>query len=91
MKITSPQPGAVLAAPATFCFSADLLSSSGDAGPIEFFVGTNSVGTVTQADTNFTVETPPYWVTVTNLPTGTYQLRIDYHGKFAIPSLLTAA
>ena len=80
LRIISPQAGSVLAAPATFAFSADLLSSGGEAGPVEFLVGTNSLGTVTQADPYFTIETPPYSLAVTNLPVGTYQLYIRYQG-----------
>ncbi len=84
VEVTSPQADAIFAAPAAFLFGAELLASAGDAGPVEFFVGTNSVGTVTQADTNFTVATPPYSATVTNLPAGTYQLEVRYYGKSGI-------
>src|SRR5262249_48922913 len=45
VEIVSPRTETLFAAPATFVFSAEVLASEGDAGPVEFFVGTNSVGT----------------------------------------------
>src|SRR5262249_35127647 len=58
VEIVSPQDGALFAAPATFVFSAEVLASSGDNGPVEFFVDTNSVGVV-NGDDGLTATTPP--------------------------------
>lgn len=75
-EITSPPKGSVLSVPATFSFSAELLASRGcGTGLVEFFVGTNVVGVVTQSGP-FTVATPPYSLTVTNIPEGDYQLSV---------------
>src|SRR2546425_864429 len=58
LEIISPPDGAVFQAPAAFVFSAELLASTGDTGPVEFFVGTNSVGIVDQGGW-FSATTPP--------------------------------
>jgi len=72
-----PPHGSVLAAPAAFQFNAELLTStsSKDSGPMDFFVGTNYVGTVTQSGP-YTLETSLYSLTVTNIPEGTYDLHL---------------
>ncbi len=81
VQIRSPHSGAVFAAPATFSISADLLGSpDGYAAPVEFFAGTSSLGVVAQADPKFTVETPPYTLTVSNLAEGQYTLSAGYLG-----------
>lgn len=80
--ITFPPTGAVLAAPATFPLTAELLASTGDTGPEEFFLGTNSLGIVNPnglTDT-FTVDTPSVLVTVSNLAEGDYTLGVRYLG-----------
>jgi hypothetical protein len=75
-EITSPSSGSMFASPATFPFSARLLASpSCITGPVEFLAGTNSLGVVTQAGP-FTVTTPPYSLSVTNLPEGEYHLTV---------------
>ena len=79
LEIISPLDGAVFPAPATFVFSAELLASSGGTGPVEFFVGTNSVGLVDQGGL-FSATTPPSSVTVTNLPEGDHKLTVRYRG-----------
>lgn len=79
LQILTPQDRAVLAAPATFDFSAELLSSSGDSGPVEFYVGTNLVERVERQE-RFTALTAPYTTTVNDLAEGTYQLRAKYLG-----------
>jgi hypothetical protein len=76
----SPLNGLVLAVPASFEFAADLLAAPyGQTGTVEFFVGTNLVGTVTQTET-FTNTTPPYVVAVTNIPEGDYVLSVKKNG-----------
>jgi Bacterial Ig domain len=81
LRILSPQDGAVFAAPATFTFSAELVASRDSAAfPVQFFVGTNSVGVVTQAVDRFTADAPPYSMTVTNLPEGVYAFNVAYLG-----------
>ncbi len=80
LRVLSPQDGAVFAAPASFAFSAELVASQNDAGPVQFFVGTNSVGVVTQAVDRLTADTPPYSVSVTNLAEGRYPLTVAYLG-----------
>ena len=82
VAITSPPNGAIFTAPATFPVVAELLASTGDTGPEEFFLGTNSLGIVNTnglTDT-FTVDTPPVSVTVSNLTEGDYTLRVAYLG-----------
>jgi len=75
-EVRSPSNGSIFASPATFDFSAELLVSlSCNTGAVEFYAGTNSVGTVTQSGP-FTVSTPLYSLTVTNLPEGDYQLSL---------------
>lgn len=80
--ITSPQNGAVLAAPATFLLSAEVLASLGDTGPEEFFIGTNSVGIVNSNGMNemLSATTPPVSITLSNLFEGSYNLAVDYLG-----------
>jgi hypothetical protein len=80
LAITSPENGSWFAAPANFDFRAMLVASLGDAGPVEFFVGTNSVGTVSQIEP-FNAALPPYKLTVTNLSEGDYQLTARYLGE----------
>lgn len=79
LQIVSPSNAALFAAPATFAFSAEVLASLWDTGPVEFFVGTNSVG----IDTNRTIlsaMTPASSITVSNLPEGTHNLTVRYLG-----------
>lgn len=81
--INSPPNGTFFAAWRTFVFTAELLASPlGDTGPVEFFVGTNSVGIVTQSRP-FTATTSPYSLTVTNVPEGDYILRVKKGGSYA--------
>ena len=82
LRILSPPDGTVFSAPATFTFSAELVASEGDAGPVQFYIGTNSVGVVTQAVDVLTVDTPPYSLAVTNLAEGQYALSAAYLGQF---------
>jgi hypothetical protein len=70
----------VLPAPATFLFSADLMSSEGEAGPVEFFDGTNSLGVVSFGNVPLTADTPPYSLVVTNLAEGRHSLSVKYRG-----------
>ncbi|HXJ61566.1 MAG TPA: Ig-like domain-containing protein [Verrucomicrobiae bacterium] len=87
LQIISPRNGTIFAAPATFGFSAEALaSSSGEAGPVEFFVGTNSVGLV-DAGARLTPTTPPSSVTVSNLPEGEYDLTVRFQtgGSYSCP------
>ena len=75
-EIRSPANGGIYPSPAAFEFSAELLATVFcNTGPVEFFVGTNSVGTVTQSGP-FTVSTPLYSLTVTNMIEGDYQLSL---------------
>jgi len=80
VEMISPRNGELFAAPATLVVSAEVLAvTSGYAGPVEFFVGTNSVGVV-DADTPFTASTPPSSVTVSDLPEGEYPITVRFHG-----------
>jgi hypothetical protein len=75
-EIKSPTNGSVFSTLGTFVFSAEQMSIKGcGAVPLEFFAGTNSLGTVTQSGP-FTVSTPLYSLAVTNLPEGDYQLSV---------------
>jgi len=92
VEIVSPRNGALFPAPATFTFSAEVLASEGDAGPVEFFVGTNSVGLV-DGGPLLTATAPPSSVTVSNLLEGEYKLTVQYRGlsgDHCIPCLLEA-
>jgi hypothetical protein len=79
VEIVSPRDGSVFAAPASFAFTAELLASPGDQGPLEFFVGTNSVGVVDQ-DGFFEPSTLPSSIAVTNLLEGEHKLTVRYRG-----------
>ena len=79
--IASPMDGSVFPAPGGFVFGAELLASAnGDTGPVEFFLGTNSVGVVTQNGI-FSGTTPLYLLSITNLPEGVYPLSVKFHGS----------
>jgi Bacterial Ig domain len=73
LQIVSPKDGALLAAPATFTFSAEMLVSAFGTVAAQFFVGTNLVGEVI---TNVTATAPPVSLTVSNLPAGEYKLSV---------------
>jgi hypothetical protein len=60
-------------------FTAELLASWGEAGPVEFFVGTNSVGLVDQGGL-LAADTAPVTVTLTNLSEGIYPFTVRYRG-----------
>ncbi len=79
VEIVSARDGSIFAAPASFVYSAEVLASSGDAGPVEFFVGTNSVGLAHQ-NTPLAATTPPSSITVSNLQEGEYGLTVRYRG-----------
>jgi chitinase len=82
VEMLSPRNGALLPDPASFALSAEVLASAGgDAGPVEFFVGANSVGLVDESAI-LTATTPPSSVTVSNLPEGEYKLTVRYRGDF---------
>src|SRR5438093_2457567 len=80
LEIITPGDGALLSSPATFLFSAELLATPWPTGPVEFYVGTNSVGLVDQGGT-FTATTPLNSVTVSNLVEGDYKLSVAYRGQ----------
>ena len=79
VEIVSPSDRAMSAPPATFVFSAELLASTGDSGPVEFFVGTNSASVVDLGG-SFSATMPPASVTVSNLLEGEYKLTVRYLG-----------
>jgi hypothetical protein len=73
LQIVSPRNGSLLAAPATFDFSAEVLVSGYGISAVDFFVGTNLVREVI---TNITATGPPVSLTVSNLPAGDYTLSV---------------
>ncbi len=73
-EIVSPRNGAILAAPATFILTAELLASPGSAGSVDFFIGPNRLRV--ERDDSFTATTPPYSLTISNLAEGTYELSL---------------
>jgi hypothetical protein len=77
VSIRNPANGTMFSAPATFEFAAELLASQGEAGPIEFFVGTTQVGRVEQGGP-LTATTPPASIRVSNLVEGEYKLSVRY-------------
>jgi Bacterial Ig domain len=66
-QIRSPTNQTQFLAPATFRVQAALIASDGRESPVNFFVGTNLVGTATDQ---------PYGVIVSNLLEGTYELLV---------------
>jgi hypothetical protein len=82
--ITSPANGNVFSAPASFVISAEVLANAGqNLSSVEFFVGANPVGIVEQSGP-FTGTTPPYSLTVSNLPEGDYRLDIRQNGYVSV-------
>jgi len=69
-EIVSPVPGSVFSAPATFDLVAHAWGYNGQEDPVEFYAGTNLLGTVYE---------PPYVLTVTNLPEGQYSIYLRFH------------
>jgi hypothetical protein len=79
VEMLTPRNGSVFAAPATFVFSAEVLASEGDAGPVEFFVDDNSVG-VASGSEFLRATTPPVSVVISNLLEGEHVLQVKYLG-----------
>jgi hypothetical protein len=63
--LTQPAPGAIRTAPATFLIEADATDSDGTIISVEFFEGTNSLGTI---------DTPPFVWTWSGVMEGSYSL-----------------
>jgi hypothetical protein len=80
VEIISPREGEIFAAPASFVFSAEVLASRGDAGPVEFFAGTNSLG-VAGEHVPLEPGTPPVSISVSNLMEGEHELKVAYLGS----------
>jgi hypothetical protein len=80
VEITAPPNKFVMSAPATFGFAAEVLASVGDAGPVEFLINGQSIGTVSGEGT-LRAATPPVSLSVTNLAEGEHQLAVRYHGQ----------
>jgi hypothetical protein len=80
VEISAPANKFVMSAPATFDFVAEVLASVGDAGPVEFLINGQSIGTVSGEGT-LRAATPPASVSVTNLAEGEHQLAVRYHGQ----------
>ena len=79
--VRSPAKESIFPAPGAFVFSAELLSTANcESGAVEFFLGTNSVGVVTQSGP-FTASTALYSLTVTNVPEGDYLLSVRKDGN----------
>ncbi len=79
VEMLSPRNGSVFAAPATFVFSAEVLASEGDAGPVEFLVDDNSVG-VASGSEFLRATNPLVSVVVSNLAEGEHRLQVKYLG-----------
>lgn len=79
VEMLTPCNGSVFTAPAEFDFTAEVLASEGDAGPVEFFVDDHSVGLVNGSEF-LSATTPPASVVVSNLAEGEHRLRVEYHG-----------
>ncbi len=65
VSLTAPTNGTVLPFPAKFLVSADASDTDGSVTSVQFFAGTNSLGSVT---------VPPFQLQVTNLTAGVYSL-----------------
>lgn len=65
VSLISPTNGTVLAVPARFLVAADASDADGSVASVQFFAGTNSLGSVT---------VPPFQLQVTNLTAGVYSL-----------------
>jgi len=80
LEITAPMAGESFAAQESIPFSAEVFAGpSGDAGPVEFFVGSNSIALVDQ-DAILTRTTPPSSITLSNLPEGEHELSVRFRG-----------
>ena len=79
VEMLSPPNGSVFAAPASVVFSAEVLASQGDAGPLEFFVDDDSVG-VASGSEFLRATNPPVSVVVSNLAEGEHKLQVKYLG-----------
>ncbi len=79
VEMLSPRNGSVFGGPATFVFTAEVFSSYGDAGPVEFLVDDNSVG-VAQGSPVLRATNPPVSVVVSNLAQGEHRLQVKYLG-----------
>jgi len=80
VEMRSPKDGEIFATPATFEFTAEVLASLGDSGPVQFYVGTNLAGVVDDGSP-LSATTPPRSVTVSNLSEGMYPLTVRYGGQ----------
>jgi hypothetical protein len=80
VEMLFPKNRELVAAQAPFEFQAEQFASLGDTGPIQFFVGTNQVGSVDDG-TPFSAATPPRSVIVSNLVEGEYKLTVRYGGQ----------
>jgi hypothetical protein len=80
VELVSPKNLEVFAEPATFEFVVEQFASLGDTGPIDFFLGTNRIGSVDDG-TSFSADTPPRSIVVSNLLAGEYKLTVRYAGQ----------
>lgn len=78
VNIVAPKSGTLLALE-PFAFTAEVLWCYGELAPVEFYVGTNRVGTVAQQGF-LSATTPPATVVVSNLDVGEYNLTVRYQG-----------
>jgi hypothetical protein len=79
LPISSPANGAIIPFPGTFLFSAEVLATGDQAaGPVEFFVNSNSAGINDPGA--FTATTPPASVMVSDLAEGEHKLTVRFTG-----------
>jgi hypothetical protein len=79
VEVISPATGAMYPVPGNFTFAAEVLASVGESGPVEFYVGTNLVGTLVQTN-GLKATNPPMALEVTGLEEGEYRVYVKYAG-----------
>lgn len=79
VPISTPTNGTMLPEGVHFLFGAEVLASAGDSGPVEFFLGTNSLG-ILQQEGPLSATNLPFSVVVSNLVEGQYDLSVRFRG-----------
>jgi hypothetical protein len=79
VEVISPAAEAMYPVPGNFTFAAEVFASVGDSGPIEFYVGTNLMGTLGQTN-GLKSTNPPIALEVTGIEEGEYRVYVKYAG-----------
>jgi hypothetical protein len=79
VQIIGPAHDSIVPFGSSIAFSAEVLASLGDSGPVEFIIGTNSVGTLSQSS-GLQATNPPLSIALSNLVEGEHQFTVRYRG-----------